>query len=103
MFTETLMAEVKAKCYCTDDDELTNKKINRTITSATKKIIHLLGVSDEFDFEEQGNEDEMDLFLNCCWYIWNDSGNEFNDNYIDDIYRLRDKHKVLNYVQKEEN
>lgn len=100
--TLTLIEAVKDKCYITDDSTATERRLNRLITNIGTKTKRLLGVSSDFDFEEEGNEEELDLFLNYCWYEWNDAGNEFKTNYLDDINSLRNKYKVAYYANKAE-
>lgn len=99
--TDTLLSKVKRKCYITDTNELTTQRLTDIITSSLTKVKRMIGVNAEFDFEMVGNEEELELFLNYCWYVWNDSTNEFKDNYLDDINSLHHKHEVTQYVEKE--
>lgn len=101
MISETLIEEVKIKCYITDTNEQTTTRLKNIIKSASPKVKRMIGVSNEFDFEEEGNEEELELFVNYCWYAWNDSTNEFKDNYLDDINSLHHKHEVEQYVEEE--
>ena len=101
MITETLIEIVKRKCYITDTNELTIARLKDIIASALPKVKRMIGVAADFDFEEEGNEEEMALFLNYCWYDWNDSINEFNDSYLNDINSLHHKHEVEQYDQEE--
>lgn len=87
-----LVDEVKLKCYITDEDELVELKINNIIKNALPKVKRWLGVPTTFDFEEEGHEEEKALFINYCWYDFNDSSNEFPVNYQEDINSLRLKY-----------
>lgn len=102
MLTETMLEKVKRKCYITDNSDKTIDRLKDVIESALPRIKRMLGVSGEFDFEEEGNEEEYALFLNFCWYAWNDSDHEFNDSYLEDINSLRHKHEVDQYDSEEE-
>lgn len=99
----TLLERVKRKCYITDTNEVTISRLNDIITNGLTKIKRLIGVSNDFDFEAKGNEEELDLFLNYCWYDWNDASNEFKTNYLGDINSIRQKHEVEQYASEEEN
>ena len=99
----TLLERVKRKCYITDTSEVTISRLNDIITNGLTKIKRLIGVSSDFDFEAKGNEEELDLFLNYCWYDWNDASNEFKTNYLSDINSIRHKHEVEQYAIEEEN
>ena len=103
MINKTLIEAVKNKCYITDTNEITIARLSNIIKIAQTKVKRLIGVDEDFDFEEEGNEEELDLFLNYCWYDWNDSSNEFKDNYLDDINSIRHKHEVEQYAAEEEN
>ena len=96
-----LLEKVKRKCYITDNSNLTNDRVNDIIRSAVPKIKRMIGVKTAFDFEADGNEEELELLLNYCWYDWNDSSNEFKENYLDDINSLHHKHEVEQYDQEE--
>ena len=98
---ETLINEVKRKCYITDTNELTLSRLNDIIKDSLTKVKRMIGVSTDFDFTEEGNEEELELFKNYCWYAWNDSINEFKDNYLDDINSIHHKHEVEQYVEEE--
>lgn len=100
MISETLIEQVKIKCYVTDTNDLTITRLKNIINSALPKVKRMIGVNTLYDFEEEGNEEELELFLNYCWYAWNDSANEFKDNYLDDINSLHHKHEVEQYEQE---
>ena len=100
MISETLISKVKRKCYITDTNETTINRLNDIITDSLSKVKRMIGVSTNFDFEAEGNEEELELFKNYCWYAWNDSSNEFKNNYMDDINSLHQKHEVKQYVEE---
>ena len=101
MISETLIKEVKLKCYITDTNETTNNRLVNMIKDSLPTVRRMIGVSADFDFEAEGNEEEFKLFKNYCWYAWNDSDNEFEHNYLGDINSLRHKHEVKQYVEEE--
>lgn len=101
MISGTLINKVKRRCYITDNNEITIDRLTDIVTDAIPKVKRMLGVDVKFDFEAVGNEEELELFKNYCWYAWNDSSNEFKDNYLDDINSLHHKHEVAQYVEEE--
>lgn len=101
MISENLINEVKRKCYITDTNQTTIDRLNDIIKDALPTVKRMIGVSADFDFEAKGNEEELKLFKNYCWYDWNDSINEFKDNYLDDINSLHHKHEVTQYASEE--
>lgn len=101
--SETLLNEVKTRCYITDPNEFTTNRLNRIITNSIPKIRRMIGVDDSFDFENADNSEELELLLNYCWYAWNDATHEFKDNYLDDINSLHHKHMVEQNDTEEEN
>ena len=103
MDSVTLTERVKLKCYITDDSEPTKKRLKDCIGISQRRVKRMLGVDANFDFEATGNEEELGLFLDYCWYWWNDSSNEFAENYMGDIYSLRQKHEVEQYEETKEN
>lgn len=98
--SQSLIEQVKNWCYITDDSQITEVRIENIIKSSLPKVKRLIGVKPDYDFEAKGNEEELELFLNYCWYAWNDSSNDFKDNYLDDINSLHHKHEV-EYAKKE--
>ena len=103
MISETLLEKVKRKCYITDTNEVTISRLTDIITNGLTKVRRLIGVDSRFNFEKSGNEEELDLLLNYCWYDWNDASNEFKTNYLGDINSIRHKHEVEQYASEEEN
>jgi len=101
IISETLMLKVKIKCYITDTNTTTTNRLTDIITEALPKVRRMIGVESDFDFELEGNEEELELLKNYCWYAWNDSSDEFKNNYLDDINSLHHKHEVAQYVEEE--
>ena len=102
MISESLIEEVKRKCYITDTNEITIARLKDIIKDALPTVRRMIGVSDDFDFEDEDNKEELKLLKNYCWYDWNDSIHEFNDSYLSDINSLHHKHEVDQYVSEEE-
>lgn len=99
--SETLYEQVKGKLNITWDDYDTATRVKKIINSAIPDLIHSLGITDkDFDFSVDG--DENTLFLNYCLYEWNHALNEFEDNYSKMIARVRARHEVAQYLEREE-
>ena len=94
---ELLLQELKDKLNITWDEEETNRKLKRIIRDATITMNYKLGA--KIDYSEDGQE--HNLFLNYCMYAWNNCTNEFDDNYLNEIYQIRQKYEVLNYEKTE--
>ena len=101
MISETLLEQVKRKCYITDDSYETTRKVSDMVAENLVTVRRMIGVPIDFDFEAKGNEEELKLLKNYCWYDWNDSSNEFISNYHDDITSLHRKHEAIQYANKE--
>ena len=102
MISETLIEEVKRKCYITDTNESTTNRLRDVVKEAIPVVKRMIGLENtDFNFEAEGNEEELKLFKNYCWYDWNDSIHEFKDNYLDDINSLHRKWEVKQYAEKE--
>lgn len=99
--SETLIEEIKRKCYVTDTNDVTNKRVTDMIKDAIPTVKRMLGVSADFDFEKEGNEEELKLLKNYCWYDWNDLSNEFENSYLSSINSLHHKHEVEQYAEEE--
>lgn len=100
--SESLLNEVKRKCYITDTNEITINKVKDMIKDAIPVVKRMIGLENiEFNFEDKDNEEELKLLKNYCWYDWNDSINEFKDSYLDDINSLRHKWEVKQYAEEE--
>lgn len=93
-----LLQKVKEKLKVTWQDESTDKRITEMIEDAKVTLNHKLGA--EIDYSAPGME--RNLFLNYCLYAWNDCVNEFDNNYRNEIYQIRNKYKVKRYVEKKE-
>lgn len=100
--SKTLIEEIKRKCYIANDDEITLNRLNDIIKDSLTKVKRMIGLENtDFNFEDEGNEEELELLKNYCWYAWNDSSNEFKDNYSDDINSLHRKWEVKQYAEEE--
>ena len=98
---DDLIKRVKRKCYITNDDEELNNKVIDMIEDAMPIVRRMIGISDDtYDFTEKG--EERSLFLNYCYYVWNDAADSFKSNYLDDIMALRSKYEVKQHVESEE-
>lgn len=94
---ELLLQDLKDKLNITWDEEETNRKLKKIIRDATITMNYKLGA--KIDYFEDGPE--HNLFLNYCMYAWNNCTNEFDDNYLNEIYQIRQKYEVLNYEETE--
>lgn len=92
-----LLDSLKSKLNITWDDEDTNNKILDMIEDAKSILDYKLGA--DIDYSKHGMEHR--LFLNYCLYEWNDCVNEFDTNYLNEIYQLRAKYEVMNYEKTE--
>lgn len=92
-----LIDDVKHKLNVTWSDTDTDAKINDLVASAQVVMRHKLGITNnQFDFSTAGLE--KSLFLNYCFYEWNDSSDEFSMNYLNDILQCRAKWEVDTFV-----
>lgn len=92
MENNSLLKLVKEKCYITDSIDEKSKnvidnKVNNLIEDAKIKVAEMIGLKHNFDFSKAGLA--RDLFLNYCFYAWNDVANEFKNNYLKDIMTAR--------------
>lgn len=89
----TLIEKVKRKCYITDNSKLINARLLDVIEDAILKVSEMIGIESDFDFSKSGLECE--LLKNYCFYVWNDKSiKEFEDAYLSDILKLRNKYLV---------
>lgn len=90
----TLYQQVARKCYVTSEDQLIVERLTSIIKNAEISVKKLLGIFDKkFDFSLPGAENE--LFLNYCFYRWNNrSQKEFENNYIGDIIGIRTNNEI---------
>lgn len=99
--TETLYDQVKRKLNITWEDEETKARVIDIINSAIPDVCHMLGITNEnFDFSKAGEENT--LFKAYCLYEWNHALNEFENNYLSMILRVKSKHDVKQYSESEE-
>ena len=94
---DKLLQEVKDHLNITWDEEETNRKIERIIKDAIATLNWKLGA--EIDYSEEEGQ-EHNLLLDYCMYAYNQCTNEFDNNYLNEIYQIRHKYEVLNYEQK---
>ena len=90
----TLYQKVARRCYVTSEDPLIVERLTSIIKNAVYSVKRLLGIFDEnFDFSLPSMEQE--LFLNYCFYRWNNrSQKEFENNYIGDIIGIRTNNEI---------
>ena len=94
---EDLIQKVKNKCYITDNSSLINNRIKEIVEDAIPRLKEICGIplTEEFDFSESGVF--CDLFKNYCFYKWYDkSPKEFEEAYISDIMKCRNKYMIEN-------
>lgn len=96
----TVLNVVKNKCYITDNSEETTNKVKQMIEDAIITIQNQIGINEEFDFSNPS--EERTLFLNYCYYDWNDSSEEFYKNYLNDILKIRHKYEVKQNAETQE-
>lgn len=98
----TLYQQVARRCYVTSEDQLIVERLTSIIKNAEFNVKKLLGIFDEkFDFSLPSVENE--LFLNYCFYRWNNrSQKEFENNYIGDIIGIRTNNEIA-YKKSLEN
>ena len=90
MNKEELLKELKIKVNVTWDDEDTELRLNSIIENAKATLDYKLGA--EIDYYIPGIE--KSLFLNYCMYDYNNCLNEFDKNYLGEIYQIRIKYEV---------
>lgn len=95
----TLIDKVKKKCYITDISKEITDRLTDIIDDGIIKISDKIGIVGDFDFSKPSKE--RDLLLNYCFYAWNDSANEFDINYLNDIMQIRQKYEVLQNADTE--
>lgn len=92
MADATLTALVKRKLDITWTDADTDARVADIIDAAEPTMRHKLGLPEDFDFAAVGQE--RTLFLSYCLYEWNQSAQEFDMNYLNDILQVRQKWAV---------
>lgn len=98
-----LLQLVKRKCYQTSDKDTDEniKRLKDIILDAQIKVKNLIGIPDSAMKNDNYLSffcipgEERDLFLNYCFYAWNDKTEYFKNNYLDDILVIRAKYEVL--------
>ena len=96
---EELFAMLRNELNITWNDDETNLRLSRIVANAVETMNFKLGAN--IDYTQQGIEQE--LFLAYCVYVWNNCANEFDTNYLNDIYQVRQKYEVLQYGEQEDN
>ena len=91
---ETLFRMLKNELLITWDEEETNLKLARIITSGIQALNYKLGAN--LDYSESGLE--QDLFLAYCVYAYNGCLNEFDEAYQNNIMQIRHKYEVQQYM-----
>lgn len=87
---EILLEELKLKCYISLDntDADTSRRFESLCEDSEIKVAHLLELPKNFDFSAPGPARE--LLKNYVFYAHNDCSNEFESNYLADIYEARE-------------
>jgi hypothetical protein len=96
MDTVLLLDEVKIKLNITWEDPITEFKLRSIIDDAIVVLNHKLGA--DVDYSKNGLEHQ--LFLNYCLYSYNNCINEFDKNYMNDIYNIRMIYEVKQYEEQ---
>lgn len=98
-----LKEQVRRKLRVTwEGDEATEDRIDTDIIpTADADLRFKIGIPDDvsFDFSKPGIENK--LFLNHCYYQWNDAEDEFEGNYASDLAQARRKWEVTQYAQEQ--
>lgn len=77
-----LLAELKHRLRITWDDE--DAELQRIIDRAKSYFVNLTSKASLFDL----GDDETELLLERCRYVYNNSADEFEKNYADELKRL---------------
>jgi hypothetical protein len=91
---DELLGELKDKLQVTWDDEPTNRNFKRIISSSINYFNELCDI--EFAFDEYSTERE--LLMERCRYIWNNSLEDFETNFLQELSRLILKAAVDSYI-----
>lgn len=84
---DDLREQVLRKCHITWDDERTNALVSDIMARADAELRDRLGIDDPgFDFTT-GRENN--LYVNWCYYAFNDSEDAFEQNFFGDIMQVR--------------
>lgn len=98
---KALIEKVRKKCYITDPSEAISARVEDMVDDAIISLSNQLGIKGDFDYSAPSHE--RYLLLNYCFYIWNDSADEFKVNYLDDILQARHRHEVKADEEETEN
>ena len=99
MVTDKLIELVKRELKITWSDTDTDAEVEALVSDAVPALAFKLGIRDaDIDFETPGQERR--LFLNYCYYIYDDMPEEFDGAYLSEILQLRSKYEVK-YGKKE--
>ena len=91
------LEEQKRNLNVTWDDQYTNDRIIDTYGAAMALIQDYAGPEVDLKSDEMAKQ----LLKDCQRYIWNDCLDEFERRYSSHIIALRNRYKVLEYVQRE--
>lgn len=104
-YSAEFVQAVKDKLHVTYSDLATDRRIESSIMPAAEGDLRsLLGIGEDrdgFTFETEGTV-ENELFLNHCWYAWNDASDDFEENYAAKIARCRMKWAGVDYAAQQE-
>lgn len=96
----SLAERVRRKLRITYSDPDTDERVDDIMEQADADLRGLLGIDDDFSFEQPGTEQV--LFLAYCFYEWNDALDDFGANYATKIAQCRDRWLVKQYVEEEQ-
>ncbi len=96
MDNQKLLYELKNKLAITWDDIDLEKNLKSIIEDAKFSLDFKLGA--DIDYSIPGMEHK--LFLNYCMYDYNNCLNEFDKNYLNEIYQLRAKWTIRRKYEK---
>lgn len=97
----SLRDQVMRKLRITWSDEATNARVQDDMDNARAVLIDKIGIPDpDYDFSKPGQENL--LYVNYCYYAWNDAEDDFLSNYFDDIMQARRKWEVIQYAEEKE-
>ena len=93
---DALLDKLKLKLNITWFDVDTEARLSDVLDNGLAAMRHKLGLADDYDFQEPGQE--LNLLLSWCLYEWNHSVSEFDANYANDILQCRQKQEVKAYA-----
>lgn len=98
MNLEKLEDKVRNKLNITWDDVETKSRVKDMIEDSINILNFKIGCFD-IDYVKPGIE--RTLFLNYCLYSWNNCVNEFDKDYMNEIYQARAKYGVSKNEKEE--